>query len=101
FWSPVRRSLGRLLQTRGCAGCSLPGMGNLPKVNLRYSERDSWDRMLQQGIQLLDRFCQDGRRRRHLQMSSARNLAAGFSDGPADRVGEFLATQRHLPSESL
>src|SRR5207249_279813 len=28
---------------------------------LRYSKRDSWDCMLQHGIQLLDRFCQDDR----------------------------------------
>src|SRR5437870_564427 len=28
---------------------------------LRYSNGDTWDRMLQQGIQLLDRFCQDDR----------------------------------------
>ena len=28
---------------------------------LRYSKGDTWDRMLQQGIQLLDRFCQDDR----------------------------------------
>src|SRR5580700_6610083 len=29
--------------------------------DLRYSNGDTWDRMLQQGIQLLDRFCQDDR----------------------------------------
>src|SRR5713101_5660596 len=29
--------------------------------DLQYSKSDSWDRMLQQGIQLLDRFCQDDR----------------------------------------
>ena len=29
--------------------------------DLQYSKGDSWDRMLQQGVQLLDRFCQDGR----------------------------------------
>jgi hypothetical protein len=28
---------------------------------LRYSNGDTWDRMLQQGIMLLDRFCQDDR----------------------------------------
>jgi PD-(D/E)XK nuclease superfamily len=28
---------------------------------LHYSKGDSWDRMLQQGVQLLDRFCQDDR----------------------------------------
>jgi CRISPR/Cas system-associated exonuclease Cas4 (RecB family) len=34
---------------------------NYQKQELHYSERDSWDRMLQQGVQLLDRFCQDDR----------------------------------------
>jgi PD-(D/E)XK nuclease superfamily len=34
---------------------------NYQKQDLHYSERDSWDRMLQQGVQLLDRFCQDDR----------------------------------------
>src|SRR5438094_9891964 len=29
--------------------------------HLHYSKNDSWDRMFQQGLQLLDRFCQDGR----------------------------------------
>src|SRR3989442_11408277 len=29
--------------------------------DLQYSKYDSWDRMLQQGIQLLERFCQDDR----------------------------------------
>ena len=28
---------------------------------LEYSHGDTWDRMLEQGIQLLDRFCQDDR----------------------------------------
>jgi len=49
---------------------------------LRYSERDSWDRMLQQGIQLLERFCQDDRirvrqPRRNLQIKFVRPLATG------------------------
>src|ERR1700746_705185 len=29
--------------------------------HLHYSKGDTWDRMLEQGIQLLDRFCQDDR----------------------------------------
>jgi CRISPR/Cas system-associated exonuclease Cas4 (RecB family) len=49
---------------------------------LRYSERDSWDRMLQQGVQLLDRFCQDDRvrvrqPRRNLQIKFVRPLSPG------------------------
>src|ERR1041384_8746826 len=54
--------------------------------SLHYSERDSWDRMLQSGVQLLDRFAQDDRVRipqpRH-------NLQVKFSNaltGPNDFV---------------
>ncbi len=52
------------------------------KQPLRYSERDSWDTMLQQGIQLLERFCQEDRvricqPRRNLQIKFVRPLAAG------------------------
>jgi len=45
--------------------------------DLRYSHRDSWDRMLRQGIMLLTRFCQDDRvqvvlPRRNLQVKFTR-----------------------------
>ena len=54
---------------------------------LRYTNGDTWDRMLQQGIMLLDRFCQDDRvrirqPRRNLQVKVARQVAGG---------NEFLA----------
>ncbi len=47
---------------------------------LEYSHGDSWDRMLEQGIQLLDRFCQDDRvrirqPRRNLQIKIVRPLS--------------------------
>jgi PD-(D/E)XK nuclease superfamily protein len=46
---------------------------------LRYSDRDSWDRMLQQGIMLLTRFCQDDRiqipqPRKNLQIKFTRQI---------------------------
>ena len=49
---------------------------------LHYSERDSWDGMLQQGIQLLERFCQEDRvrvrqPRRNLQTKFVRPLPEG------------------------
>jgi CRISPR/Cas system-associated exonuclease Cas4 (RecB family) len=55
--------------------------------DLRYTNGDTWDRMLQQGIMLLDRFCQDDRvrvrqPRRNLQVKVARQVAGG---------NEFLA----------
>src|SRR5712692_7413348 len=48
---------------------------------LQYSNGDSWDRMLQQGIQLLDRFVQDDRvrirqPRRNLQIKFTRPVSA-------------------------
>jgi len=54
---------------------------------LHYSKGDTWDRMLQQGIQLLDRFCQDDRvlirqPRRHLQIKFTR---------PVSKNNEFVA----------
>src|SRR5246127_586723 len=44
---------------------------------LEYSHGDTWDRMLEQGIQLLDRFCQEDRvrirqPRRNLQIKFTR-----------------------------
>src|SRR2546426_11155362 len=48
--------------------------------NLHYSKGDSWDRMLQQGIQLLALFCQDDRirvrqPRRNLQIKFTRAVS--------------------------
>jgi len=54
---------------------------------LHYSNGDSWDRMLQQGIQLLDRFCQDGRVRIR---QPRRNLQIKFSR-PLSRKNNFVA----------
>ncbi len=57
------------------------------KQGLQYSNGDTWDRMLQQGIQLLDRFCQDNRVRirkpRH-------NLQIKFTR-PVSQNNEFVA----------
>src|SRR5215469_6047058 len=49
---------------------------------LHYSERDTWDSMLQQGVGLLERFCQDDRVRirqpwRNLQIKFMRPLSRG------------------------
>jgi len=53
-------------------------------MNLTYSERDTWDRMFQQGIQLLERFAQDGRvsiprPRSNQQIQFTRKLNSGSS----------------------
>ena len=54
---------------------------------MHYSNRDSWDRMLQQGILLLTRFCQDGR----VQINQPqRNLQIKFSRPMGDK-NDFVA----------
>jgi len=55
--------------------------------HLHYSNGDSWDRMLQQGIQLLDRFCQDDRIRIR---QPRRNLQIKFSC-PLSENNDFVA----------
>jgi hypothetical protein len=66
---------------------------------LHYSNGDSWDRMLQQGIQLLDRFCQDDRirirqARRNLQIKFSRPVS-GNNDFVAyiDAIGKVDGTR--------
>jgi hypothetical protein len=55
-------------------------MSRCQDQRLHYSKGDTWDRMLQQGIQLLDRFCQDDRirirqPRRNLQIKFTRSVS--------------------------
>ncbi|PYX51691.1 MAG: hypothetical protein DMG76_31430 [Acidobacteria bacterium] len=64
--------------------------------SLRYSNGDSWDRMLQQGIILLDRFCQEDRirirqPRRNLQIKFSRPLLPGKNEFVAyvDAIGKL------------
>ena len=54
---------------------------------LEYSHGDSWDRMFEQGIQLLDRFCQEDRvrirqPRRNLQIKFVRPLSDQTNSSP-------------------
>jgi CRISPR/Cas system-associated exonuclease Cas4 (RecB family) len=85
-------------------------------MNLTYADRDSWDRMLQQGIQLLERFAQDGRvcvprARRNQQVQFTRKLnsgnnfvayidALGELDG-APCVLEWKTTSARFPEEPV
>ncbi len=77
--------------------CSSNG---LPCKNLEliYSKNDTWDRMFRQGIQLLERFTQDGRvqirqPRSHQQIRFTRTLSSGNSFvGYIDAIGELNGT---------
>ena len=81
---------------------------------LRYTNGDTRDRMLQQGIQLLERFCQDGRvrirqPRRNLQVKLTRSIspnndfvayidAIGYLDGRRCLL-EWKTTSSRYPEE--
>ena len=74
--------------------------GRLPRTRACTTPNgDTWDRMLQQGIQLLDRFCQDDRvrirqPRRNLQIKFTRH-GLGNNDFVAyvDAIGELDGTR--------
>ena len=55
--------------------------------DLHYSNRDSWDRMLRQGIMLLTRFCQDNRVQVH---QPRQNLQIKFTRQIGDK-NDFVA----------
>jgi PD-(D/E)XK nuclease superfamily protein len=67
-------------------------------LGLQYANGDTWDRMLQQGIMLLDRFCQDDRirirqPRRSLQIKFARPIGGGNEFvAYIDAIGKFDGT---------
>jgi hypothetical protein len=62
---------------------------------LHYAKGDTWDRILQQGIQLLQRFCQDDRvrirqPRRNLQIKVTRQVSHGAEFvGYVDAIGKL------------
>src|SRR4030095_916930 len=56
-------------------------------ANLEYSSGNSWDRLLQQGIQLLERFAQDDRVR---VRQPRRNLQIKVSHALSDK-NDFVA----------
>jgi hypothetical protein len=83
-------------------------------LGLHFTQGDTWDRMLQQGIQLLDRFCQDDRirirqPRRSLQIKFVRPVlnknefvayvdAIGTLDGTGSLL-EWKTTSSRYPEE--
>jgi hypothetical protein len=68
------------------------------ELGLSYSGHDTWDRMLQQGVQLLERFAQDARVRiprpsTHQQIQFTRRVNAGDSFvAYIDAIGELDGT---------
>lgn len=68
---------------------------------LQFSNHDTWDRMLEQGIMLLTRFCQDNRIHiadpsRHLQIKISRQIAGNEFIGYVDGLGKLDDKERLL-----
>lgn len=66
--------------------------------DLQYSNRDTWDRMLDQGLMLLTRFCQDDRvrvpwPRRNLQVKFTRRIGQNNFVSYLDGIGRLDGTR--------
>ena len=80
FGRAFERALGAYFLREDPAATLFREWAACQNQGLHYSHGDSWDRMLQQGIQLLDRFCQDDRvhirqPRRNLQIKFVRPIS--------------------------
>src|SRR6266852_3893746 len=98
FGRAFEQALAAYFRREDAAAALYKEWANCQKQELHYSERDSWDRMLQQGVQLLDRFCQEDRvgirrPRRNLQIKFVRRLTGG-NDFVAyvDAIGQLDGT---------
>src|SRR5690242_4368063 len=114
FGRAFERAVAAYFQRKDAAAVLYREWAACRDIGLHYSERDSWDRMLQSGIQLLDRFAQDDRvrirqPRRNLQVKFSKPLTAqndfvAYVDAIGDLDGtrcllEWKTTARGYPEE--
>src|SRR5580698_544005 len=99
FGRAFELALGAYFRREDAAGALFRDWSAYQNQSLHYSNGDSWDRMLQQGIQLLNRFCQDDRiricqPRRNLQIKFERRVS-GKNDFVAyvDAIGKVDGTR--------
>jgi CRISPR/Cas system-associated exonuclease Cas4 (RecB family) len=114
FGRAFERALGALFRREDPGAVLFTEWSACQSQALQYSNGDSWDRMLRQGVMLLTRFCQDDRVRicqpqRNLQVKFTRQLA-GSNDFVAyiDAIGkldgkrcllEWKTSSRRYPNE--
>jgi PD-(D/E)XK nuclease superfamily len=114
FGRAFERALGAYFLRQDAAEALFREWQTYQNNGLRYTNGDSWDRMLEQGIQLLDRFCQEDRVRIHqprrsLQIKFTRPMSANnefvtYIDaiGKLDGTGcllEWKTTSSRYPEE--
>jgi hypothetical protein len=80
FGRAFERALGAYFLREDSAAVLFREWTAYQNQGLQYSKGDTWDRMLQQGIQLLDRFCQQDlihirQPRRNLQIKFTRQIS--------------------------
>jgi CRISPR/Cas system-associated exonuclease Cas4 (RecB family) len=95
FGRAFEQALGALFRREDPGAVLFAEWSECQNQDLHYSKRDSWDRMLRQGITLLTRFCQDDRvqvcrPRRNLQVKFTRPIG-GSNDFVAyvDAIGKL------------
>ena len=79
FGRAFERALGAYFRREDTAAALFGEWSACQNQNLHYTNGDTWDRMLRQGIMLIDRFCQDDRihirqPQRNLQIKFDRQL---------------------------
>jgi CRISPR/Cas system-associated exonuclease Cas4 (RecB family) len=87
FGRAFEQALGAYFRREDAAAALYREWSAHQNQHLHYSRGDSWDRMLQQGIQLLDRFCQDD----HIRIRQPRrNLQIKFTR-PITKNNDFVS----------
>jgi hypothetical protein len=98
FGRAFEQAIAALLRREDPAAVLFEQWAPCKQVALSYSGNDTWERMLQQGVQLLERFAQDGRigvrrPRTNQQIQFNRKLSSGNSFvAYIDAIGELDGT---------
>jgi PD-(D/E)XK nuclease superfamily len=99
FGRAFERALGAVFRREDPGAVLFAEWSECQNLGLHYSNGDSWDRMLRQGLMLLNRFCQDDRiqvhqPRRNLQIKINRPVV-GKNDFVAhiDAIGKLDGTR--------
>ena len=87
FGRAFEQALGALFRREDPGAVFFSEWSACQNRDLHYSKGDSWDRMLRQGIMLLNRFCQDDRVRVH---QPRRNLQIKFTRSVGEK-NDFVA----------
>ena len=87
FGRAFERALGALFRHEDPGEVLFAEWSACQSQDLQYSNRDSWDRMLRQGIMLLTRFCEDERVQ---VLQPRRNLQIKFTR-PVSERNDFVA----------